>query len=114
VPGRSRPDIEEDDMYPIIQAVGEARLKEMQEQAATHRLVRAARRASRQNAAAGTGRRRRPGFSRWAWRATTAAAAQRVPDDATPDQWASALSTLPADELAGVAAGREPVGRRGA
>jgi hypothetical protein len=101
-------------MYPIIQAVGEARLKEMQEQAATHRLIRAARQASRQNAAAGTGPRRWPGFSWRAWRATTAGPAQRVPADATPDQWASALSTPPADELVGVAAGHEPVGRRGA
>jgi hypothetical protein len=100
-------------MYTIILAVGEARLNEMREQAARGRLVVTARRARRE-AAAGAGLRgRQPGLKRWARRATAAAAAQRVPADATPDQWAAALYA-PADERADAAAGRQPVGGRAA
>jgi len=97
-------------MYSIIQAAGEARLREMHEQAARDQLIRTARRARREAAAAGAGPRRRPGLRWWPRRATAAAAAPRVPADATPDQWAAALSA-PDDELVGAAC-REPAGGR--
>ena len=102
-------------MYSIITAVGADRIREWREQAATDRLVIEARRASREAAQAGP--RRRGGTagsarSRW-WTRRPAAAvpAQRVPADATPDQWASALSMAGAAERAG-AEDREPVGGR--
>jgi hypothetical protein len=113
VPGQTSPGIEEDEMYTIIQAVGQARLREMQEQAARDRLVIAARRARRETAAGAGPRRRRPRFSWWARRATAAGAATCVPADATPDQWASALSVPAAGERAD-ADGRQPVGGRAA
>ncbi len=96
-------------MYPIIQAVGEARVREMREQAARDRLIRTSRRARRE-AAAGAGLRRRPGFRWWARRTTAAVAAQRIPADATPDQWAAALCVPAIEEQAAV--GRQPVGGR--
>ncbi len=102
-------------MYSIITAVGADRIREWREQAATDRLVIEARRASRKAAQAAP--RRRTGSagsagSRW-WTRRRAAAvpAQRVPADATPDQWASALSTAGAAERAG-AKPRDPVGGR--
>jgi len=105
-------------MYSIITAVGADRIREWHEQAATDQLVIEARRASREAAQAGPRRRARAaraaraGGSRW-WTRRRAAAgpAQRVPPDATPDQWASALSTAGAAERAG-AKPRERVGGR--
>jgi len=104
VTGQEGPDIEEDEMYSIITALGAERIREWHEQAARDRLVSQARRASR--AAAAEARvRRGPASTRWARRA----AAQQVPADATPDQWASALTMAGAAERAG-ADDREPVG----
>jgi len=102
-------------MYSIITAVGADRIREWHEQAATDQLVIEARRASREAAQAGPRRRARAaraGGSRW-WTRRRAAAgpAQRVPADATPDQWASELSTAGAAERAG-AKPRERVGGR--
>jgi hypothetical protein len=95
-------------------AVNAGRIREFREQAARDRLViqaRQARRARREAAAAEAGLRRRP-WSRW-WSRRTAAAvtAQRIPADATPDQWASALSLAGAAERAG-ADDCQPVGGR--
>jgi hypothetical protein len=106
VTGQEGPDIEEDEMYSIITALGAERIREWHEQAARDQLVTEARRASR--AAAAEARVRRGHRSaRWA-RHTPA---QRVPSDATPDQWASALTMAGAAERAG-ADDREPVGGR--
>jgi hypothetical protein len=106
VTGHTGPDIEEDEMYSIITALGAERIREWHEQADRDRLVTEARRASR--AAAAEARvRRGPGSARW----TRHAPAQRVPADATPDQWASALTMAGAAERAG-ADDREPVGGR--
>jgi hypothetical protein len=102
-------------MYSIITAVGADRIREWHEQAATDQLVIEARRASREAAQAGPRRQARAarvGGSRcWTRRRAAAGPAQRVPADATPDQWASALSTAGAAERAG-AKPREPVGGR--
>jgi hypothetical protein len=80
-------------------AVNAERIREFREQAATDRLVlqaRQARRARREAAAAEASLRRRL-WSRWRARRTAAAmTAQPVPADATPDQWASALSVAAA------------------
>jgi hypothetical protein len=102
-------------MYSIITAVGAERIREWHERAATDRLVIEARRASREAAQAGPRRWSRtagPAGSRW-WTRRRAAAvpAQRVPADATPDQWASALTMAGAAERAD-AKHREPVGGR--
>jgi hypothetical protein len=97
-------------MYPITN-VSAARIQEWREQAATDRLVIQARRARREAAAAQAGPRRRPWSRRWTRRAAAAVVAQRVPADATPDQWASALSMAGAAERAG-ADDRQPVGGR--
>ncbi len=106
VTGQKGPDIEEDEMYTIITALGAERIREWHEQAARDQLVTEARRASR--AAAAEARARRGHRSaRWARHAP----AQRVPADATPDQWASALTMAGAAERAG-AEDREPVGGR--
>lgn len=106
VTGQEGPDIEEDEMYTIITALGAERIREWHEQAARDQLVNEARRAGR--AAAAEARARRGHRSaRWA-RHTPA---QRVPADATPDQWASALTMAGAAERAG-ADDREPVGGR--
>jgi hypothetical protein len=110
VPGQDGPDIEEDEMYPIMMtALGADRIREWHEQAARDRLVIQSRRARREAL-----RRGRLGSRRWGRRATAAAPAQRVPADATPDQWAAALSAPAADELADAPAGRQPVGGRAA
>jgi hypothetical protein len=102
-------------MYSIITAVGADRVREWHEQAATDRLVIEARRASREAGQAGPRRRTRAtgaaGFRWWTRRRAAAGPAQRVPADATPDQWASALSMAGAAERAG-AEPREPVGGR--
>jgi hypothetical protein len=80
-------------MFPnMITAVSADRLREWREQAARDRLVIQARRARREAAAAEAGLRRRP-WSTW-W--TRRPAVQRVPADATPDQWASELSVAAA------------------
>ena len=93
-------------MYPtMITAVSADRLREWREQAARERLVIQARRARREAAAAEAGRRRPR--SRWWTRRT---AVQRVPADATPDQWASALSVAAAQRTD--AGDRQPVGGR--
>jgi hypothetical protein len=99
-------------MYSMITAVGAARIQDWREQAARDRLVIEARRARRE--AAQPGSRRRAGTAGPRWRARRPAAgvpAQRVAADATPDQWASALSMAEAAERAG-ADDREPVGGR--
>jgi hypothetical protein len=107
VPGQTGPDIEEDEMYPtMMTALGAERIREWHEQADRDRLVIVSRRARREALRQG-----RLGSSWWARRATAAVAAQRVPADATPDQWASALSVPAADERAD-AAGRHPAGRQ--
>jgi hypothetical protein len=99
-------------MYPsTITTVSADRIREWREQAATDRLVIQARRARREAAAAQAGLRRRPWSKWWTRRAAAAVAAQRVPADATPDQWASALSMAGAAERAG-ADDRQPVGGR--
>jgi hypothetical protein len=103
---REGPDIEEGEMYSIITAVSTDRIREWQEQAAVDRLVSEARRA-RRAAAAEARLRRRAGSARW----TRRPAAERAPADATPDQWASALSMAGAAERSGVD-DREPVGGR--
>jgi hypothetical protein len=80
-------------------AVNAERIREFREQAATDRLVlqaRQARRARREAAVAQASLRRRPWPRWWARRAAAAMTAQRVPADATPDQWASALSVAAA------------------
>jgi hypothetical protein len=92
-------------------AVSDCRVREWREQAARDRLVIQARQARREAAAAEASLRRRP-WSRW-WNRRTAAAmtAQRVPADATPDQWASALSmevTVVARRPCGAAGAVEP------
>jgi hypothetical protein len=98
-------------MYSITTAIGADRIRQWHEQAATDRLVIEARQARREAAAAEAGPRRRP-WSTWrARRAAAAVTAQRVPADATPDQWASALSAAGAAERAG-AGDRQPVGGR--
>ena len=99
-------------MYPItIADVGADRIRAWHEQADRDRLVIQARRARREAAAAEAGPRRRP-WSTWRARRTAAAVtSQRVPADATPDQWASALSAAGAAERAG-ADDRQPVGGR--
>jgi hypothetical protein len=75
------------------------RIREFREQAATDRLVlqaRQAHRAWREAAAAEASLPRRP-WPRWRTRRPAAAmTAQPVPADATPDQWASALSVAAA------------------
>ena len=106
VTGQGGPDIEEDEMYSIITALGAERIREWHEQAARDRLVNEARRASRA-AAAEARLRRGPGSTRRARHAP----AQRVAADATPDQWASALTMAGAAERPG-ADDREPVGGR--
>jgi hypothetical protein len=98
-------------MYSITTAMGADRIRQWHEQAATDRLVIEARRARREAAAAEAGLRRRPWSTRRARRAAAAVTAQRVPADATPDQWASALSVAGAAERAG-AGDRQPVGGR--
>jgi hypothetical protein len=105
VPGQSGPRIEEDEMYSIIAALGADRIQEWHEQADRDRLVIQARRARREAARAD----RRTG-SRWA-RRPAAVPPQPVPVDATPDQWASALSTAAPAERVG-ADDRQPVGGR--
>jgi hypothetical protein len=99
-------------VYPTTgTAVNTGRIREFREQAARDRLVIQARRARREAAAAEASLRRRP-WSRWRTRRTAAAmTAQPVPADATPDQWASALSVAGAAERAG-AHDRQPVGGR--
>jgi hypothetical protein len=99
-------------MYSIITAVGADRIREWHEQAATDRLVIEARRASRKAAHAGPRRRTGAAGSRW-WTRRRAAAvpAQRIPADATPDQWAAELSMAGVADRAG-AEPREPVGGR--
>jgi hypothetical protein len=92
-------------------AMSDDRLREWREQAARDRLVIQARRARREAAAAEAGLRRRPWPRWWTRRAAAAVAAQRLPADATPDQWASALSMAGAAERAG-ADDRQPVGGR--
>jgi hypothetical protein len=65
MPGQKGPRIEEDEMYPILQAVGAARIKEWHEQAARDMLVAQSRRARREAATANRGQARpRLGF-RW-------------------------------------------------
>jgi hypothetical protein len=106
VTGQEGPDIEEDEMYSIITALGAERIREWHEQAARDQLITEARRASR--AAAAEARVRRGARStRW----TRRVPAQRAAADATPDQWASELTTAGAAERAG-ADDREPVGGR--
>jgi hypothetical protein len=92
-------------------AMSDDRLREFREQAAANRLVLQARRARREAAPAQASPRHRP-WPRW-WTRRTAAAmtARRVPADATPDQWASALSMAGAAERAG-ADDRQPTGGR--
>jgi hypothetical protein len=102
---REGPDIEEGEMYSIITAVSADRIREWHEQAAVDQLVSEARRA-RRAATAQARLQRRAGSTRW----TRRAAAQRIPADATPDQWASALSMAGAAERS--RADREPVGGR--
>jgi hypothetical protein len=93
-------------MYPTtITTVSAGRIREWHEQAAADRLVNQARRARREAAAGKAGLRRRPWSKWWTRPAAAAVAAQRVPADATPDQWASALSMAAADD-------RQPVGGR--
>jgi hypothetical protein len=87
-------------------AVSDDRLREWREQAARDRLVIQARRARREAAAAEASLPRRRG-SRWRTRRKAAVmTAQRVPADATPDQWASALS------MAALSMAAAPRGRR--
>ena len=93
-------------MYSIITAVSTERIREWHEQAAVDQLVAEARRA-RRAAAAEARLRRRPGSAWW----TRRVAAQRIPEDATPDQWASALSMAGAAERSSTD-DREPVGGR--
>lgn len=93
----------------MITAVSDDRLREWREQAARDRLVIQARRTRREAAPAGAGRRRRLWFRWWTRRMAAAMTAQRVPADATPDQWASALSMAGAAEQAD-ADDRQPVG----
>jgi hypothetical protein len=109
VPGQGRPGIEEDEMYSISTAVGAERVREWHEQAARDRLVIEARRARREAAQARP--QRRAGSRWWARRPAAGVPAQRVPVDATPDQWASALTGAGAAERHG-ADDREPVGGR--
>ena len=97
-------------MYSIIAAAGADRIREWHEQAARDRLVIQARRARREAAAGEAGPRRRPWSKWWTRRAAAAVAAQRVPADATPDQWASALSVAGAQRAD--ADDRQPVGGR--
>jgi hypothetical protein len=100
-------------MYPTtttITTVSADRIREWHEQAARDRLVIQARRARREAAAAEAGLWRRPWSMWWTRRAAAPVAAQGVPADATPDQWASALSVA-----AALRAGdddRQPVGGR--
>ena len=97
-------------MYPTtISTVSADRIREWHEQAATDRLVIQARRARREAAAAETGLRRRP-WPKWWARRGRAVAAQRVPADATPDQWASALCVAAAQRAGDD--DRQPVGGR--
>ncbi len=97
-------------MYPTtLTAVGADRIREWHERAARDRLVIQARRARREAAAESELRRPRPWSKRWTRRSAVAAAAQRVPADATPDQWASGLS-MAAAQRAGD--DRQPVGGR--
>jgi hypothetical protein len=99
-------------MYSIITAVGAERVREWHEQAARDTLVIEARRARREAAQAGSRRRAgTAGFRWWARRPAAGVPAQRIPADATPDQWASSLSMAGAAEPA-VADDREPVGGR--
>ena len=98
-------------MYPsTIATVSADRIREWREQAATDRLVIQARRARREAAAAGAGPRRRPWSTWWTRRTAATVAAQPVPADATPDQWASALSVAAAQRAD--AGDRQPVGGR--
>jgi hypothetical protein len=99
-------------MYPTrITAVNAGRIREFREQAVTDGLVLQARRARRETAAAEASPRRRPWSRWWTRRAAAAMTARPVPADATPDQWASALSVAGASELAG-ADDRQSVGGR--
>jgi hypothetical protein len=91
-------------------SVSAAQIQEWRDQAAIDRLVIQARRARRE-AAAQAGLRRRPWSRWWTRRADAAVVAERVLADATPDQWASALSMAGAAERAG-ADDRQPVGGR--
>jgi hypothetical protein len=95
-------------------AMSDDRRREWREQAARDRLVIQALRARRETTAPAAGR-RRPRWPRW-WARRTAAArtAQRITADATPDQWASALS-MDVAVAAGrpcraVSAGKPPAG----
>ena len=97
-------------MYSIITALSADRIREWHEQAETDRLVLQARR-SRRAAAAEARAQRRSGSTRWARRSAARVPAQRVPADATPDQWASALTVAGVAERAG-ADDRQPVGGR--
>ena len=98
-------------MYSSLSTAANAgRLRELRDQAARDRLVIQARQARREAAAAEASLRRRP-RSRWWARRTAAMTAQRVPVDATPDQWASALSMAAAPRAD--ANDRQPVGGRG-
>jgi hypothetical protein len=109
VPGQDGPDIEEDEMYAITIALGADRIRDWHEQAARDRLVIQARRARRE-AAVEAGLRSRP-WSTWRTRRSAAAVtAQRVPADATPDQWAAGLSMAAAQRAD--ADDRQPVGGR--
>ena len=103
--GQEGPDIEEDEMYSIITALGAERIREWHEQAARDQLVTEARRASR---AAAAEARARHGHRSTRW--TRRTAVELVPADATPDQWAAAVCAAAA-ERAG-ADDRQPVGGR--
>jgi hypothetical protein len=91
-------------MYSITTAAGADRIREWHEQAARDRLIIEARRARR--AAAEEARLRRRSTRR-----TRRTVVGQVPADATPDQWASALSMAGATPRDG-AEDREPVGGR--
>jgi hypothetical protein len=94
-------------MYPtMITTLSADRLREWREQTARDQLVIQARRARREAAAAEASPLRRP-WSKWWTRRT---AVQQVPADATPDQWASALSVAAAQRAD--ADDRQPVGGR--
>jgi hypothetical protein len=96
-------------------AMSDDRRREWREEAARDRLVIQALRARREAAAPGAGPRRRRWPRWWARRTAAARTAQRVPADATPDQWASALSMDVAVAARGpfraVSAVKPPAGR---
>jgi hypothetical protein len=101
-------------VYPtMITAVSAGRLREWREQAARDQLViraRRARRARREAAAAKPGCGAGPWSKWWTRRTAAAMTVQLVPADATPDQWASALSVAAAQRAD--ADDRQPVGGR--